>query len=244
MEQHFQKLTSFLMTPQCYEDIFYKFNLFNMICVKMIVSKCLGYGILAGSVMLRLPQILKIVSAKSGEGISVLSEILMILAGFGSMAYGYFKQFPIAAYGDIYFLYIQEIIILLLILHYQNRHINALASLVVIAAMTAMLFLNMLDSKVIYGLNGASVFFSVISKLIQAFSNFQASSTGNLSAVTLILQFVGCVARIFTSIQETGDFNLIVTYVAVSLANLVLVLQLAYYWNSASNKKMKSKKQK
>ena len=243
MEQHFEKLMSFFMTPQCYEDIFYKFNFLNVVCLKMIISKGLGYAILAGSVLLRVPQILKIVSAQSGEGISVLSEILMILAGFGTMAYGYFKQFPIAAYGDIYFLYIQEIIILFLILFYQKRVFNALATVAIIGAMTSLLFLNMLDEKIILLLNGLSLFLSVTSKMIQAFSNYQASSTGNLSAITLVLQFLGCVARIFTSIQETGDSYLIITYVGVSLANFVLVLQLMYYWNSDKNKKIKSKKQ-
>ena len=93
MEQ-FERLMSLFMTPKCYEDIFYKFDLLNVVCLKMIISKGLGYAILMGSLMLRVPQILKILAAGSGEGISITSEILMIVAIFGSMSYGYFKQFP------------------------------------------------------------------------------------------------------------------------------------------------------
>jgi mannose-P-dolichol utilization defect protein 1 len=242
--ESFEKLMSFFVTPQCYEELFYKFNVFNTLCVKMVISKGLGYAILAGSLMLRVPQILKIVQAKSGQGISLLSEVLMILAGFGSMAYGYTKQFPIAAYGDIYFLYIQEIIILFLILYYQNRVLNAFGSVLIISALTSSLFLGLIEPKLVFYLNGLSTIFSISSKLIQAVSNFQNGSTGNLSAITLVLQLAGTVARIFTSIQETGDFTLILTYVVVSVANLVLVLQLVYYWNSDSSQKIKEKKQK
>lgn len=57
----FERLMSFFMTPKCYEDIFFNMNIFNVICLKMIISKVLGYGILAGSLMLRVPQILKVI---------------------------------------------------------------------------------------------------------------------------------------------------------------------------------------
>jgi mannose-P-dolichol utilization defect protein 1 len=238
----FERLMGFFMSPQCFEEIFYKFNFFNVVCLKMIISKGLGYGILAGSVMLRVPQILKIVSARSGAGISMVSEILTLLALFGTMAYGYFKQFSMAAYGDVYFLYIQAIIIIFLILYYQNRLLNAIASLVIVGAMTSLLFLNLLDAQLINTLNGVSLFLSMASKLIQAFSNYQNGSTGNLSAITLILQFAGGAARIFTSIQETGDIQMIVTFISVSVANFILVLQLLYYWNVPAVQQAKEKK--
>ncbi len=85
-----------------------------------------------------------------------------------------------------------------------------------------------------YILNGLSlnVILSCTSKLNQAFLNFRNSSTGALSAITLLFQFLGGVVRIFTSIQETGDFNLIMTYTITSFANVLLVFQLFYYWNT------------
>lgn len=242
MEQ-FEKLMSFFMTPQCYEELFLKFNFFNPICLKMVISKGLGYAILAGSVMLRVPQIGKIVSAGSGAGISMISEILTFLALFGTMAYGYHKKFPIAAYGDVYFLYLQTMVIIFLILWYEKKKFNAIASLGIMTAISSLLYLNLLEEKMILALNAMSLFLSVISKMIQSFSNYKNSSTGNLSAITLILQFAGSTARIFTSIQETGDMNMIITYISVSVANFVLVAQLLYYWNSATTKVKKAKKQ-
>ncbi|RMZ95174.1 mannose-P-dolichol utilization defect 1, partial [Brachionus plicatilis] len=230
----FEKLMSMFMSEQCYEEIFFKFNLLNIPCIKMIISKGLGYGILLGSLMLRVPQILIILRAGNAKGISLISEVLGLLAVFGSMAYGYYKSFPIAAYGDTYSLYIQGCIILFMVLFYQNQKIQLFLSIIVISLVTGLQFANMIPGQIIYLLNTLSLFLSVFSKLIQAFENFKNSSTGNLSSITLILQFLGCVARIFTSIQETGDFYMIITYIAVSIANGLLVAQLVYYWNADS----------
>jgi mannose-P-dolichol utilization defect protein 1 len=238
----FEKLMSFFMTPTCYEDLFYNMNFLNVVCLKMIVSKCLGYGILAGSVLLRIPQILKICQSKSAKGISVISELLTIIAIFGSMSYGYLKQFTIVAYGDVYFLYAQSVIVLLLVLFYQNQTLQMIAYIPLIAGVTAALFLNAISTEIILALNGLSLLFSVFSKIIQAVENYRNGSTGALSSITLILQFLGCVARIFTSIQETGDTYLVVTYIANSFANGLLVWQLFYYWNTATQKKIKQKK--
>jgi mannose-P-dolichol utilization defect protein 1 len=91
-------------------------------------------------------------------------------------------------------------------------------------------------------LNGLSLILASAGKLIQIHANWKNGSTGVLSAFTLILQFLGCVARIFTSIQETGDSYMILNYVVVSAINGILVWQLVYYWNSDKNKKKKQKK--
>jgi mannose-P-dolichol utilization defect protein 1 len=232
------------MNEQCFESIFIKFEFTNVDCLKMIVSKGLGYGILAGSLLLRVPQILKILLSQSGKGISVVSEILMLIAIFGSMSYGFFKEFSIAAYGDTYFLYLQGIIVLLLVLYYDRNFFLIFLILPAVGIASYLLYAKMIPAQVILTLNALSVFLSVISRLNQAFANFMAKSTGNLSAITLILQFLGCVARIFTSIQETGDTNLIISYIINSVVNGILVLQLFYYWNSdKAHQKLKKKTQ-
>ena len=68
--------------------------------------------------------------------------------------------------------------------------------------------------------------------MIQAVANYRAGSTGQLSAITVMLLFLGSLARIFTSIQETGDTTLIVTFIATSFANGILAAQVLYYWNA------------
>ena len=227
--QLFEKLMLFFFTPVCYEKVFYDFDLSDIGCFKYALSKGLGYGILLGSLMIKVPQILTIVRHKSGEGISVVSELLMLVAVIGQMSYGYFKGFPISTYGDAYSLYFQTAAIIILILYYNKKSLNILLLIGILSVYSFLLFTNRLPAQVIELINACQLVLSLAAKFIQAYKNYQNSSTGHLSAITLWLQFLGCVARIFTSIQETNDFILILTFVLVSLANGLLVVQLLYY---------------
>uniref|UniRef100_F6V4J8 Mannose-P-dolichol utilization defect 1 protein homolog n=3 Tax=Ciona intestinalis TaxID=7719 RepID=F6V4J8_CIOIN len=72
----------------------------------------------------------------------------------------------------------------------------------------------------------------VISKLIQALDNYKNGSTGQLSAITVFLMFIGSLARIFTSIQETGDNLVVLNYIVSSTSNGVIAFQILWYWNA------------
>ncbi|XP_026514171.1 mannose-P-dolichol utilization defect 1 protein [Terrapene carolina triunguis] len=71
----------------------------------------------------------------------------------------------------------------------------------------------------------------VISRLLQAATNYRNGHTGQLSAVTVFLLLGGSLARIFTSIQETGDPLMALTYVVSSICNGIIAGQLLYYWH-------------
>ena len=55
-----------------------------------------------------------------------------------------------------------------------------------------------------YG-QAANIPLIVVGKLIQAATNYKNGHTGQLSAITVFLLTLGSLARIFTSIQDTGD---------------------------------------
>ena len=74
-------------------------------------------------------------------------------------------------------------------------------------------------------------------QLIQAVTNFSNKSTGQLSVITVFMIFLGAIARIFTSIQETGDTLVIITYVVSSCCNGVIAAQMIWYWNADKVKK-------
>ena len=83
--------------------------------------------------------------------------------------------------------------------------------------------------------------FDVLSpgKFIQIITNFKNGHTGQLSAITCFLLSLGAIARIFTSIQETGDNVLILTYVCSSVVNTIIATQVILYWNSAPGASIK-----
>ena len=76
-------------------------------------------------------------------------------------------------------------------------------------------------------------------KFIQIITNFKNGHTGQLSAITCFLLSLGAIARIFTSIQETGDNVLILTYVCSSVVNTIIATQVILYWNSAPGASIK-----
>ena len=55
----------------------------------------------------------------------------------------------------------------------------------------------------------------------------------------VLLLFLGAMARIFTTIQETGDNVMLVTFLVSTSLNATLVLQVLYYWNVKAELKEK-----
>ncbi len=73
---------------------------------------------------------------------------------------------------------------------------------------------------------------------MQAYTNYRNGDTGQLSAVTVFLLFLGAIARVFTSLQETGDLMFVLTFAVGATMNGVLALQIVYYWRRSSRKKV------
>ncbi|CAF3079060.1 unnamed protein product [Rotaria socialis] len=227
-----ESMISNLLSPHCYNELVIKQHFFDFGCNKMLLSKMLGYAILVGSLLVKFPQIVKIKWNKSGVGVSILAETIMLAAIFGSMAYGYTSEFPLSAYGDSYFLFIQTILVILLVLYYQRKYGLAFIYLVLCGFFTVLMYKKLLPAHIVGILAGLSLVLSLISRLWQSFCIYQAKSTGNLSAITMLMLFFGSLARIFTSIEETGDRTLIWTYILNTFANFLLILQLGYYWSA------------
>ena len=47
-----------LTTPECFNSLIVEQRLFNdAACLKLTLAKCLGFGIVLGSIMVKLPQV-------------------------------------------------------------------------------------------------------------------------------------------------------------------------------------------
>jgi mannose-P-dolichol utilization defect protein 1 len=62
--------------------------------------------------------------------------------------------------------------------------------------------------------------------------------------ISVFLQFAGCVARIFTSIQETGDRLVIASFSVAALLNGIIFLQMFIYWDAGKKKVAEQKKKR
>ncbi|XP_017151914.1 mannose-P-dolichol utilization defect 1 protein homolog [Drosophila miranda] len=237
----------FLMSQKCYDNYFLEHDFLDIPCFKALLSKGLGLAIIAGSVLVKVPQVLKILNNKSGEGINILGVMLDLLAITFHMSYSFMNGYPFSAWGDSTFLAFQTVAIAVLVLYFSGRKVQSVIFLLAYAVFLYVLNSGLTPMKALITIQSCNIPILLVGKLSQAFTNFKAGSTGQLSAATCFMMFAGSVARIFTSIQETGDQMMIITFCFSTFANGVIVAQLLYYWNKpsgAQDAKVKAKKPK
>ncbi|PNJ12904.1 LOW QUALITY PROTEIN: MPDU1 isoform 1, partial [Pongo abelii] len=87
-------LVPILLPEKCYDQLFVQWDLLHVPCLKILLSKGLGLGIVAGSLLVKLPQVFKILGAKSAEGLSLQSVMLELVALTGTMVYSITNNFP------------------------------------------------------------------------------------------------------------------------------------------------------
>ncbi|KAM5125861.1 LOW QUALITY PROTEIN: mannose-P-dolichol utilization defect 1 protein-like [Mantella aurantiaca] len=190
----------------------------------------------------KVPQIIKLLRSGTAEGLNFHSVLLELLALTGTMVYSVTYSFPFSA--EVLFLMIQTLIIGFLIQHLGNRTNLGILFLAVYSCTVGLLLSPVVPMAMVTALQASNVPAVIVSRLIQAMTNYRNGHTGQLSAVTIAMLFLGSLARIFTSIQETGDHLMALTYVVSSSCNGLILAQLLYYWNvgSAGDKKSKKKK--
>lgn len=210
-------------------------------CFKALLSKGLGIGIIAGSVLVKVPQIMKILSNKSAAGLSIVSVLLDLIAISFHMSYSFVSGFPFSAWGDGTFLAIQTAAIAALIFFYGHQSSAKAGTFIILyAAFVYVLMGGITPAKFLWTAQGFNVPILLTGKLSQAITNYKNGTTGQLSAATCLMLFFGSLARIFTSVQETGDSMMIITYCVSTFANAVIVSQLLYYWNKPATFKVPS----
>jgi len=236
-----EKLTQpgihFLVPQPCYDEYFVKHNFTDVECLKVVISKCLGFGIILGSILVKVPQIIKISESKSAAGISLMSITFELLAQGATLAYGFANDFPFSAYGDSLCMSIQTLIIAGMVLYFSGNQTGCITYTAIYSILLAFILSPVVPANVLWFLQICVTPIIVVARLIQIIENYRNGSTGQLSAITLFLLFAGSLARIFTSIQETGDMTVVIVYITATSCNAILTLQMLYYWNAIPNKK-------
>ncbi|KAK3398117.1 mannose-P-dolichol utilization defect 1 protein [Sordaria brevicollis] len=227
-----------LIGESCYKKLILDIDLENNPeCVKLGISKALGIGIVAASSIVKVPQILKLVNSKSASGVSFLSYLLETSSLLTSLAYNVRNGFPFSTFGETALILGQNVIISVLVLKYSGRAGIAALFVAALAVGVASLFseqlLNM--QQLSYLQAGAGVL-GVASKVPQIVAILQEGGTGQLSAFAVFNYLAGSLSRIFTTLQEVDDKLILYGFIAGFALNLVLALQMVYYWNAPSAK--------
>lgn len=195
----------------------------------------MGFGVMIAAFPAKVPQVVKIYKNKSGQGINVPSVTLELVAYVVYMSYSFSKKYPFHQWGEVLFLTIETLAIAILCLYYEGATELAVAYAVSYSVFCVLMMVVVPDN-ILWTLQSVNILIFTAAKCLQIYTNYENGNTGQLSEITLGLLFMGSLARIFTSIQETGDFIIILANTIACAANALLVVQMWYYWDNTKEK--------
>eukprot|EP01043_Picozoa_sp_COSAG02_P014979 COSAG02_NODE_627_length_19327_cov_4.448382_1_plen_295_part_00 len=237
-QQPGEKMVLFIFTEHCF-DVFLtngllagSLDIFDASCIKLTISKALGYGILVFSGLLKAPQIYNILKNKDATGISA-SAFYFDVAGYTvSPVYGYRKGFPISTYGETFIILVENLVLVALLWVYSKGAAAASPGFKLTAtgfyACFAAAVLNVPD-ELLYLLPMVGSSMVLYSRLPQIYMNYTNGHTGQLAIGTWILNVVGVIARVFTTATELDDPYQLASHTVAMCLNLTVVVQILIY---------------
>lgn len=239
--EKFYELSSSIIGKNCTTQLFVKGNFYNLPCLKLIVSKLLSYGIILGAVVVKVPQVIKIVDSRSAEGLSYPAYLLETIASSITFAYNIRANNAFSTYGETLFMTVQNVVITLLILLLNRKIIGFFLTMIAYSFFSFGLYTPALvDVKMMAILQASTIPIFVASRIPQILQTYSNGHTGQLSALTVLLVWLGSVARVFTTMQEVKDSLLLVGFCSAAFLNTIIAGQMVYYWRSKPAKKAKS----
>lgn len=243
--KHATDLCGQLFSKTCCTKFIHNLDVTDEKCLALFATKLLGYGIVVGASAVKLPQVFKILGAKSGVGITIFGVLLELMAITFNACYSFRNNFPFSAWGEAIFLGLETALIAFLVLWYNgNKQQSTIFLLAFSAIVYTLLNPTLVSKEILWWLQSTVLPLAVSGKLMQAFKNYQAQHTGQLSALTAWAILLGSITRIFTTIQETGDVLTATTFAFAAGANAVIALQVLYYWKKTQQFIEKGKKKK
>ncbi|GAA0139997.1 hypothetical protein LIER_01428 [Lithospermum erythrorhizon] len=199
-------------------------------CLLPLISKLLGYCIVAASTTVKLPQILKIVKNSSIRGLSVVAFELEVVGYTIALAYCLHKGLPFSAYGELAFLLVQAIILVAVIYYFsQPLGMGTWMRALLFCGVAPTILAGQIDPilfEALYASQHAIFFFA---RVPQIWENFKNKSTGELSFITCFMNFGGSMVRVFTSMQEKAPMSVVLGSAIGVLTNGTIMSQIIIY---------------
>lgn len=185
---------------------------------------------LIGSLLYKIPQVVRVVRRRSAAGISVLMYTLETLGTTFSAVYFARRAFPFSTYGETVFIMIQNLVLLSLIVFYQKLpRAPAVALTILYLTLVVSLLSPFVPFSLLVILQLCSIPILNLARVPQIVLNYRRKATGELSPITLGLQLLGNIARIFTTIAQVKDPLMMVGVCVAACFNTALFGQWLHY---------------
>ncbi|KAK3027998.1 hypothetical protein RJ639_039088 [Escallonia herrerae] len=210
-------------------------------CLLPLISKLLGYCIVAASTTVKVPQILKILQHKSVRGLSVIAFELEVIGYTIALAYCLHKGLPFSAYGELAFLLIQAIILVAIIYYFsQPIAMKTWLRALLYSAAAPTILAGRIDPILFEALYASQHAIFFCARVPQIWENYKNKSTGELSFLTSLMNFAGSMVRVFTSIQEEAPTSVIMGSVIGIVTNGTILSQIITYQKPPAKKGKKA----
>lgn len=210
-------------------------------CLLPLISKLLGYAIVAASTTVKLPQILKILQHRSVRGLSMLSFELEVVGYTISLAYCLHKGLPFSAYGELLFLLIQAFVLVAIIYYYsQPVGMTTWFRALLYCAVAPTILAGKIDPLLFEALYASQHVIFLFARIPQIWQNFSTKSTGELSFLTSFMNFGGSMVRVFTTIQENAPKSVLLGYAIGVATNFTILSQIVTYQRPHTAKEKKT----
>ena len=219
------------LNEQCCRTIFVDWDLKDKECVSLFFSKLIGFGLIAFSCVLKIPQLVQIVLHRSGRGLSLSSLFMEIVANVLAYAYHRHKGFPISTFGETIVILIQNLLIAFFVTHFSPKY-N-------IITWNSFIILN---SCIVFGVEKGIIGdvlmnwlwriclpLSVAYKIPQILSTYRAKCKGELSTLSCFLTLMGSCGRVFTTLRELHDWSVLTMYLLNVLLNGTILVESIIY---------------
>ena len=137
-----------IFREDCFEAFFTRNDFFSdPTCLKFTFSKLVGFLIISGSFIYKVPQIIKILNAGSTKGINASSIYFESLTFLHTLAYSRHLQLEFSVYGETMIILAQQIVIIFLI-YKLDQTVSLVEKILFVAFISAYATWLILDTSV------------------------------------------------------------------------------------------------
>jgi mannose-P-dolichol utilization defect 1 len=209
--------------------------------IRFLISTVLGYGVVFGSVILKVPQILKILRSGSADGVSLTANLIELTGYAISTSWAVAQKFEFKDFGENVFILAQLVVLIGLVSFHQRSLGFGIAGVVGILSAMYALCVGTVSTTVHQSLLSFQLVLLLSSRVPQIYMSYRNRSTGQLAFLTFFLAFGGGCARLLTVFLnvpwENGKGTLLVQFGSAVILNGIILSQIFLYGDKKGAKK-------
>ncbi|CAF0722219.1 unnamed protein product [Rotaria sordida] len=199
----------------------------------------------------KLPQIIRIYKTKNVASISISSVLLEETAYTLVLTYNLWRNYPLSAFFEYIFLFIQDILLLWALAKYstkdkdkQTDESKPLYGILIFCLYLVASLLNLLPNKWMSICTMFVIPIGASSKIIQLRTILSNKSAGQVSRIGWVIASYSNCARIITNLIQTKDMNMVINLSISFILNTSIVIACTIYSNDSVSKLTDKRKTK